>query len=167
MKIRAFNLVPGAVITWTGRDKPYIIHEVARDQVKEDVSVVNVEGLNWQTFDYNDEVTLVGLTPNHDNLDEDDFGTKVPLVEERRLVDAFLAAHLAAVEWRNRETGEVDTTDVLKAYNALPEATRTVARNGIKAAMEAGLVQSNLSLARANLLIHQSLATNKVHRHKK
>jgi hypothetical protein len=76
MKIRAFNLVPGAVI-YGPNEEPRVVHSVHRNVDNESVTLWFVGILRAAQFDFNEDLSLMGLTPHYDDWThvETDFGT--------------------------------------------------------------------------------------------
>jgi hypothetical protein len=80
MKIRAFNLVPGAVfeLSWLTGEEPLVAMTVERDCDLEQVDVkfrLGTQGA-WDvaTLDFCEQVEVVGLSANPDDFDDTDFG---------------------------------------------------------------------------------------------
>lgn len=76
MKIRMFNLVPGAAVREKGASEVSVVARIERD---DDIEVVYGRYHDGRTFvgDYSVEIELVGLTPNFmsaDAVDDEDFG---------------------------------------------------------------------------------------------
>ena len=81
MKVRAFNLIPGAVIdlSWLHADAPAVVTKVERDCDLEEVNVTfrisgPQGGLDDYSMDFCDEVDVVGLCVHPDDFDDTDFG---------------------------------------------------------------------------------------------
>lgn len=81
MKIRAFNLVPGAVLNFPPLFglEPCVVIDVDRDSDREEIAV-DVRfgrGRDRLTLDYNEFVDLVGLCVNAEDEGDYDFGRDV------------------------------------------------------------------------------------------
>jgi hypothetical protein len=80
MKVRAFNLVPGAVfeLSWLLGEEPAVAMTVERDCDREEVDVkfrIGTRG-SWDivTLGFCDHVDLIGLCVNPDVYDDNDYG---------------------------------------------------------------------------------------------
>jgi hypothetical protein len=80
MKIRAFNLVPGAVfeLSWLTGEEPLVAMTVERDCDREEVDVkfrLGTQGAwDYLTLGFCEQVDLIGLSANPDDFGDTDFG---------------------------------------------------------------------------------------------
>lgn len=78
MKLRAFNLLPGAAIL-AGDDRAVVVEVADRDADREVITVeLRFESLldttSLASFGYCEQVELIGLVVNEDDEDDWDFG---------------------------------------------------------------------------------------------
>lgn len=73
MKLRAYNIIPGLVITGLD-DQPLVITAVTRDENAELVTITFRDG-STADLDYCFTVTVIGASVNELDDDDDDYGT--------------------------------------------------------------------------------------------
>lgn len=89
MRLRAFNLIPGLVLDTD--DSDFVVVGVERDIETEKVNVLLRDERDSQPllleFDYCDEVSIIGVSVNPEDPDDDDFGTDT--VKKRNWATTF------------------------------------------------------------------------------